>query len=45
MIMSSNREFTLWPTPGTELTIDLDGTTINLPIVGGTAAFEKAVKK
>jgi X-Pro dipeptidyl-peptidase len=45
MIMSSDREFTLWPTPGTELTIDLDGTTINLPIVGGTAAFEKAVKK
>lgn len=45
MIMSSDREFTLWPTPGTELTVDLDGTTINLPIVGGKAAFEKAVKK
>ncbi|WP_421978936.1 Xaa-Pro dipeptidyl-peptidase [Roseivirga seohaensis] len=45
MIMSSDREFTLWPAPGTELTVDLDGTSISIPIVGGTAAFEKAVKK
>jgi len=45
MILSSDREFTLWPAPGTELTVDLDGTSISIPIVGGTAAFEKAVKK
>ncbi len=45
MIMSSDREFTLWPAPGTELTVDLDGTSISIPIVGGTAAFEKAVGK
>jgi X-Pro dipeptidyl-peptidase len=45
MIMSSDREFTLWPAPGTELTVDLDGTSISIPIVGGTVAFEKAVKK
>ena len=25
MIMSSDHEFTLWPKPGTELTVDLDG--------------------
>ena len=25
MILSSDRDFTLWPKPGTELTIDLDG--------------------
>jgi X-Pro dipeptidyl-peptidase len=35
LIFSSDREFTLWPTPGTELTIDLDGTSLRLPIVGG----------
>lgn len=45
MIMSSDREFTLWPAPGTELTVDLDGTSISIPIVGGTAAFEKATGK
>lgn len=44
MIFSSDREFTLWPEPGTELTIDLDGTTITLPIVGGVEAYENAVK-
>ncbi len=44
MIFSSDKEFTLWPTPGTELIIDLDGTTINLPIVGGIEAFNSAIK-
>src|SRR5690625_866868 len=39
MIFSSDRDFTLWPEPGTELTIDLDGTLLELPIVGGAAAF------
>lgn len=33
LIFSSDREFTLWPEPGTELTVDLDGTTLTLPIV------------
>ena len=44
MIFSSDREFTLWPQPGTELTIDLEGTTLRLPVVGGVAAFNRAVK-
>ncbi|HSG01218.1 MAG TPA: Xaa-Pro dipeptidyl-peptidase, partial [Vicinamibacterales bacterium] len=35
MIFSSDRDFTLWPQPGTELTIDLDGTSLDLPVVGG----------
>ena len=35
MIFSSDREFTLWPDPGTKLTVDLDGTTITIPVVGG----------
>lgn len=44
MIFSSDSEFTLLPKPGTELTVDLDGTTINIPIVGGAAAFKKAIE-
>jgi X-Pro dipeptidyl-peptidase len=35
MIFSSDREFTLWPDPGTKLIVDLDGTTITIPVVGG----------
>jgi X-Pro dipeptidyl-peptidase len=44
MIFSSDAEFTLLPRPGTELTVDLDGTVLTLPVVGGKAAVEKAVK-
>jgi X-Pro dipeptidyl-peptidase len=39
MIFSSDRDFTLWPTPGTELTIDLDATLLHLPVVGGRDAL------
>jgi X-Pro dipeptidyl-peptidase len=42
MIFSSDRDFTLWPAPGTELTLDLDATTLQLPVVGGAAALERA---
>ncbi len=35
MIFSSDREFTLWPEPGTELTFELDGIRLDLPVVGG----------
>lgn len=45
MIFSSDREFTLWPEPGTELTIDLDGTSLSLPVVGGTKEFKKAISE
>jgi len=45
LIFSSDREFTLWPYPGTELTIDLDATSITLPVVGGTEAFNIAIKE
>ncbi|MBW1294185.1 Xaa-Pro dipeptidyl-peptidase [Aquimarina litoralis] len=44
MIFSSDSQFTLLPEPGTELTIDLDETSITIPIVGGVKAFEKATK-
>jgi X-Pro dipeptidyl-peptidase len=43
MIFSSDRDFTVWPKPGTELTIDIDKSTLTLPVVGGSASFAKAV--
>ena len=43
LIFSSDREFTLWPDPGTELTIDLDATSLTLPVVGGSEAIERAL--
>jgi len=42
MIMSSDREFTLWPQAGTELTVDLAHSFFSIPIVGGKAAVVKA---
>jgi X-Pro dipeptidyl-peptidase len=42
MIMSSDREFTLWPQPGAELTIDLAHSTFTIPVVGGTGALRSA---
>jgi X-Pro dipeptidyl-peptidase len=45
MIFSSDRDFTLWPDPGTELTIDLDATSLALPIVGGADALEEALRE
>jgi len=42
MIMSSDREFTLWPQPGTELTVDLAHSSFSIPIVGGTTALRAA---
>ena len=45
MIFSSDQEFTLWPEPGTELTIDLDSTSVALPIVGGKQAWKKSLRE
>ena len=42
MILSSDKDFTLWPKAGTKLTIDLDGTKIKIPVVGGSAALLRA---
>jgi X-Pro dipeptidyl-peptidase len=42
LIMSSDRDFTLRPQPGTELTVDLDATSLELPIVGGAVATRPA---
>lgn len=43
MIMSSDRDFTVWPKPGTELTIDLNNTSFVVPVVGGVDALKGAV--
>ncbi|RYG25882.1 Xaa-Pro dipeptidyl-peptidase [bacterium] len=45
MILSSDRDFTLWPSPGTQLTVDLDATKLVLPVVGGSDTLTKAIKK
>ena len=44
MIFSSDQDFTLWPEPGTQLTIDLDATSLELPIVEGKRAWRKALR-
>jgi X-Pro dipeptidyl-peptidase len=43
MIFSSDRDFTLWPEPGTEVSIDLDETQLILPVVGGTKRLKEAM--
>ena len=42
MIFSSDHDFTLWPPAGTQLTVDLAATSIELPIVGGATALQQA---
>ncbi len=44
MIMSSDKEFTLHPNPGTKLTIDLDKTSITIPVVGGGESLKSATE-
>ena len=45
VIFSSDRDFTLWPEPGTELEIDLAQSELDLPIVGGLEGYNKALEK
>ncbi len=42
MIFSSDRDFTLWPRPGAVITVDLDETSLELPVVGGAEAWASA---
>ncbi len=42
MIMSSDKDFTLWPAAGTELTVDLDHTKLQLPVVGGAGKLRSS---
>lgn len=43
MVFSTDRDFTMWPKPGTEITVDLDHTNIQIPIVGGSKALSDAL--
>ncbi len=43
MIFSSDNQFTLLPEPGTILTVDLDKTTLEIPVVGGKNVLIKAM--
>ena len=43
LIFSSDKEFTLHPKAGTELTIQLNETNLTLPIVNGREAYMKVV--
>jgi X-Pro dipeptidyl-peptidase len=45
VIFSTDRDFTLWPEPGTELEIDLAHSELDLPIVGGIDGYTKAMEK
>jgi X-Pro dipeptidyl-peptidase len=42
MVLSSDREFTLWPKAGTQLTLDLAASRFEIPVVGGTQALAAA---
>ena len=42
MVLASDREFTVRPAPGTQLTLDLAGSSFTLPIVGGAKALSLA---
>lgn len=43
MVFSTDRDFTLRPQPGTVVSIDLDTTGLELPVVGGVEAFTEAM--
>ncbi|HEU4450119.1 MAG TPA: Xaa-Pro dipeptidyl-peptidase [Gaiellaceae bacterium] len=42
MVLSSDRDYTIRPAPGTELTMDVAESTVSLPVVGGPAALSNA---
>ncbi len=42
MVLSSDREFTVRPAPGTKVTLDLAGSSFSLPVVGGAKGLATA---
>ena len=44
MVFSSDKYFTVHPDPGTALTVDLRGTSVELPVVGGVEALQRALR-
>ena len=45
LIFSSDQDFTLWPKPGAKLSVDLDGTSLTLPVVDGRKGWRRAFRK
>jgi X-Pro dipeptidyl-peptidase len=43
VVMSSDNEYTIRPAPGTQLTLDLAGSSVKLPVVGGGSALAQAI--
>jgi len=43
MIFSTDRDYLVRPDPGTLLTVDLDGTILEVPVVGGELSFRRAL--
>ncbi|MFM7975185.1 MAG: CocE/NonD family hydrolase, partial [Pirellula sp.] len=43
VLVSSDRDFTLWPEPGTRLDFAIEQCQLDLPIVGGLEAYSKAI--
>ena len=42
MVLSSDREYTVRPAPGTKVTLDLAGSSFSLPVVGGAKGLATA---
>ena len=42
MVLSSDREFTVRPAPGTQVTLDVPGSAVSIPVVGGAKALATA---
>jgi X-Pro dipeptidyl-peptidase len=42
MVISSDREFTVRPAPGTQVTLDVPGSNVSIPLVGGAGALAAA---
>ena len=45
LIFSSDQEFTLHPKPGTKLTVNLQKTSLEIPVVGGLDTYAKATNQ
>jgi len=43
MVISSDRDFTIRPAPGTRVTLDLSSSTFTLPVVGGSSTLADAL--
>ncbi|MBE2316733.1 Xaa-Pro dipeptidyl-peptidase [Solirubrobacter sp. CPCC 204708] len=43
MVFSSDREYTIRPAAGTQVSLDLAGSTVTLPVVGGSGALASAI--